>query len=79
MNHLLQIYLVNLDQINAIEEETIDIDKLKELKLISGKNPVKVLGNGTLKKKVTIKAHKISDSAKDKITKLKGEFIDISK
>ena len=71
--------IVNLDQINAIEEETIDIDKLKELKLISGKNPVKVLGNGTLKKKVTIKAHKISDSAKDKITKLKGEFIDISK
>ena len=28
---------------------------------------VKVLGNGTLEKKITVKAHKFSESAKEKI------------
>lgn len=70
--------IINLDQLSSIDSDVIDPEKLSELNLISGKLPVKILGNGTLKKKLTVKAHKISSSAKEKITKLKGEFIDIS-
>ena len=34
---------------------------------ISEKKPIKILGTGELKKTVTIKAHKVSESAKSKL------------
>lgn len=58
--------IINLDDLNRFEDGTlvtpellIETGLLK--KLLSG---VKVLGNGTLEKKVSVKAHKVSESAK---------------
>ena len=36
-------------------------------------NGVKVLGNGKLEKKLTVKAHKFSSSAKESIEKMGGK------
>lgn len=63
---------VNVGEIEACEKlnkaETITIDALKAAGLISKKDqPVKVLGNGELKSKITIEAHKFSASAAEKI------------
>jgi len=71
--------VVNLNQLSALDLEVIDINVLIEKNIVSGKNLVKILGNGNITKKMTISAHKISRSAKDKVIKFKGDFLEISK
>jgi large subunit ribosomal protein L15 len=46
---------------------TVDVDALRKAGLIRGRKRVKVLGNGDIKKKITVHADKFSDSAKSKI------------
>ncbi|KTT82833.1 50S ribosomal protein L15 [Mammaliicoccus sciuri] len=57
--------IVNLDQLNRFEEGTeVTPALLVESGVVkSEKSGVKVLGNGSLEKKLTIKAHKFSASA----------------
>jgi large subunit ribosomal protein L15 len=55
--------------------ETIDFASLKKKGLIKGKQPVKILGNGNLSKKLNIRIDAISASAKEKIVKAGGEII----
>jgi len=66
--------IVNLEDLNKFENETlVDIHELKLKKLISKKDvTVKILGNGTLEKKLTVKAHRFSKSAKEAIEKNGG-------
>lgn len=61
----LEYAIVNLDQLNTFEAGTVVCPKaLKEAGLIKKElNGVKVLGNGTLEKAITVKAHKFSKSA----------------
>ena len=61
----LEYAIVNLDQLNAFEAGTVVCPKaLKEAGLIKKElDGVKVLGNGTLEKAITVKAHKFSKSA----------------
>ncbi|GBU10708.1 50S ribosomal subunit protein L15 [Erysipelotrichaceae bacterium] len=66
--------IVNLETLNVFEDGTIVtpellIEKRIVRKLESG---VKILGNGELTKKLTVKAHKFSDSAKTAIQKAGG-------
>ena len=57
----LEYAIVNLDQLNTFEAGTV---VLKEAGLIKKElDGVKVLGNGTLEKAITVKAHKFSKSA----------------
>lgn len=67
--------LVNLDKLNRFEEGTeITPELLIEEKVISNlKDGVKVLGNGKLEKKLTVKAHKFSASAKEAIETAGGQ------
>jgi large subunit ribosomal protein L15 len=61
--------IINLDDLNAFDAGTvINEEMLRESKLIRG-NVVglKVLGNGELKHALTIEAHKVSASARQKI------------
>jgi large subunit ribosomal protein L15 len=52
---------------------TVDLEALKKSGLVKGRRSfVKVLGEGTLAKKLTVKAHKFSQSAKDLIAKAGG-------
>jgi large subunit ribosomal protein L15 len=60
---------------------TVDAESLVAAGLIDNTNdPVKILGNGELKKKLTVKAEKLSASAKEKIEGAGGsvELIDRS-
>jgi large subunit ribosomal protein L15 len=77
LNRTLQV--VNVDRLNTFEEnEEIDVMRLFEKKLISNKDqPVKILGNGDLTKKLVVKADRISASAKEKIEKAKGSAIEL--
>ncbi|MBI2638940.1 50S ribosomal protein L15 [Candidatus Peregrinibacteria bacterium] len=68
---------VNVESFNDFEDgSTVDIVVLYENRLISRKNrPVKILGNGELTKKLTIKADACSVSAKQKIEAKGGEVL----
>jgi large subunit ribosomal protein L15 len=61
--------VINLDQIEEIfqDGDEVSLETLREKGFISGPSyGIKVLGNGELTRKVTIKARKISASAKAK-------------
>jgi large subunit ribosomal protein L15 len=66
--------VVNVGNLNIFEEnEEIDVVKLYEKHLISHKGqPVKILGDGELKKKLALKVDKFSGLAKEKIEKAGG-------
>jgi large subunit ribosomal protein L15 len=61
--------IVNVSQINKLTEDEITPELLHSYRLIDiGKgNPVKILGDGEITRKVTIRAHAITDSARAKI------------
>ena len=60
--------VVNIESLNRFRENsTVGPEELKSAGLIgSTKEPIKILGDGDLKKVITVKAHKISESAKKK-------------
>lgn len=62
--------IVNVESLNVFDEGTVVTPELLvESRIVSGKNNggVKVLGNGTITKKLTVKADKFSASAKSAI------------
>ena len=65
---------VNLGSLNRFEDgATVDAAALVEAGVISGcPNGLKVLSNGTLTKKLTVKAAAFSESAKEKIEQAGG-------
>lgn len=68
--------ILNLSDLNVFDngtEVTVDLLKAKGL-LHSSKNPVKVLGNGTLDKNLTVKLQKFSKSAKSAIENAGGKI-----
>ena len=70
--------IVNLDQLNVFEDGTeVTPAVLKEAGIVRAeKSGVKVLGNGELTKKLTVKAAKFSKSAEAAIT-AKGGSIEV--
>ena len=68
--------VVNISQIDKLfnENDVITIEMLTLKGLVSGKNKIKLLGNGKLTKKVNITVNAISESARSKIEKLKGSY-----
>lgn len=67
--------VVNIEELNRFEEGTvITPELLKEAGMIKKFNDgVKILGDGQLEKKLTIKAHKFSQSAIEKIEAAGGK------
>jgi len=67
---------VNLDALEAFSEKTgivdIDVQTLINAGLAPKNSLVKILGNGTLTKKLDVKAHAFSGSAKTAIEALEG-------
>ena len=68
--------IVNVEKLNAFEDgAVVDINALLEKKIIRKElDGLKVLGNGELTKKVTVKAVAFSASAKDKIVAAGGKY-----
>lgn len=73
--------VVNLDTLNQFDNGTsIDEQSLLKAKLIRGNyDGIKILGSGELTKKLTITAHKVSASAKEKIEKAGGSVVEVTK
>ena len=70
----LEIEAINIEALERFENDTVvTIDLLLETGVIkSVKDGVKVLGNGTLTKKLTVQANAFSKSAKEAIEKAGG-------
>jgi large subunit ribosomal protein L15 len=66
--------IVNLDKLSSIGESTITPEVLLKAGVISTQHPVKILGNGELSGALTVRAHKFSKSAQEKITAAGGTF-----
>ena len=67
--------IINLDELNKFEDgATVTPELLQEMGLIKkALDGIKVLGNGTLEKKLIVKANKFSLSAKKQIEDLGGK------
>ena len=60
--------VVNLSALEAFDAgENVTPQKLAEKRLARGRRPVKILGDGELKKPLTVSAHKFSASARSRI------------
>ncbi|MBQ9513883.1 MAG: 50S ribosomal protein L15 [Clostridia bacterium] len=81
-NHFRKVYsIVNLSVLESFEAgSVVDIDALNEkglIKLVKDSIGLKVLGNGTLTKNLTVKASAFSASAKEAIEKAGGKIEEI--
>ena len=67
--------IINVEELNAFDDgATVTGETLLERGLIDKRfEGVKVLGNGELKKKLTVKAQRFSATAREKITKAGGQ------
>ena len=67
--------VINLSDLNRFEDGTVVTPALlKETGLVKNQlDGIKVLGNGTLEKKLVVKAHKFSNVAQEQIEKLGGK------
>lgn len=67
--------VINLSDLNKFEDgSVITPDLLKEMGLVKKQlDGIKVLGNGKLEKKLTVKAHKFSNRALEQINELGGK------
>ena len=68
--------VINLDRLQEIVDKhklkKLNVEALKELRLISKTDLVKILGRGELKSKLDLEIHAISDTAKEAVEKLGG-------
>lgn len=67
--------VINLSDLNKFDEGVeITPELLKDMGIVKSQlDGIKVLGNGTLEKKLVVKAHKFSNVAKEQIEKLGGK------
>lgn len=67
--------VINLSDLNKFDNGAeITPDLLKEMGLVKNQlDGIKILGNGTLEKKLVVRAHKFSNVAKEQIEKLGGK------
>ena len=77
-NHFRKVYsIVNLSILEGLEANSVvDMEMLNEkglIKVVKGSIGLKVLGNGTLTKALTVKAASFSASAKEAIEKAGGK------
>jgi len=67
--------VINVEELNAFPAgETVTPDLLRAHGFVRTSEQVKILGDGELKAKLTVHAHRFSASAKEKITKAGGSF-----
>jgi large subunit ribosomal protein L15 len=66
---------INVSDLNSFEDGTVvSPELLKETGMVKNQlNGIKVLGNGTLSKKLTVRAHKFSETAKNAIETAGGK------
>ena len=66
--------VVNISDLDRFDAgDSVTPEKLAERRLAHGRRPVKILGDGELKKALTVSAHKFSASAKSRIEAAGGK------
>ena len=65
--------VVNLGSLADLGQSTVSPQVLADAGLVRAGAPVKVLGDGDLKRALTVQAHKFSKSAREKIEKAGGK------
>jgi large subunit ribosomal protein L15 len=69
---------INLSVLEELAQKknlkVVDVQTLVDAGLVSGKDLVKILGNGKLTRKLEVKAHAFSESAKKAIEELEGSI-----
>lgn len=69
-----QYDVVNIKILNTIDQvDRITPDVLKKARLVTGKNPIKILGHGELDRKISIVANRFTKSAIQKIEEKGGK------
>ena len=73
--------IINVDKLNAFDDgATVDLAAVIDNGLVSlNTNLLKVLGNGTIEKKLTVRAQKFSGSAAENIRAAGGEVVVLDK
>jgi len=68
--------VVNVGTLNErfADGDTVDPDALRKLGLIRGLSPIRILGNGKLTKRLTVKAHAFSARARQAIEQASGRI-----
>jgi large subunit ribosomal protein L15 len=66
--------VVNLSKLSSLGESTITPELLMKAGVIRKAGPVKILGEGELAMALTVRAHRFSRSAQEKITRAGGKF-----
>ncbi|MBT7958312.1 MAG: 50S ribosomal protein L15 [Akkermansiaceae bacterium] len=77
-----KIAVVNVSSLNERFEDgdTVNMETLKQARLVKGTyDAVKLLGNGSIEKKLTVEGCKVSTSAKEKIEKAGGTITEAEK
>ena len=71
--------VINVEDLNVFEDgATVDVEAIVNAKLVKDvKDGIKILGNGELTKKLTVKANKFSESAKKAIESKGGKVEEI--
>lgn len=74
--HAVAFQVVNVESLNAFEKGSrVGLRELKEAGFVSSrKRPVKILGDGSLTKALTVQAHAFSKSAKKKLEEAGGKY-----
>lgn len=74
-NFTIRYATINVSDLNVFENDTVvSFELLKEMGIIKKQlNGLKILGNGELTKKLTVRAHKFSKTAKDAIEAAGGK------
>jgi large subunit ribosomal protein L15 len=66
--------IINIGDLNSFNEgDVVTLEELRKAGLVSGNNPVKVLGDGEISRALTIKAHSFSKKAVTKIEEKGGK------
>ena len=70
--------IVNLRDLERLTAGTmVDAQVLRENRMVQGTLPIKILGTGSLTRKLTVKAHKFSRTAREAIEKAGGAVEEI--
>ena len=74
-NFRMEYQIINVESLNIFKDgDIVSAALMQEKNLVRRGAPVKILGNGDLKKKITVEAHKFSKSATDKVKNAGGKI-----
>jgi large subunit ribosomal protein L15 len=74
----IEYQVINISEFNELPAgEEVTLDVLLAAGWVTKKQPVKILGNGSLSVKVTVHAHKFSASAREKIEAAGGSIVEV--